>query len=239
MLMPICDSSLHLPKICFLKTELILTGDGSHTLFVPALNEHYHSVHGAIRESMHVFIQAGFMACRQSQINLLEIGFGTGLNAFLTYLESAQWGKEVNYYSYEPFPIEPQTFMQLNYAEQTGHPELRDVFRMMHAFDLGQRFEAGIGFTLHKIKEQIETASLPAEFFHLVYFDAFAPVVQPELWTYEIFRKIFEAMHGNGILVTYSARGEVRRNLVKAGFAVERLPGAPGKREMLRALKCE
>lgn len=177
------------------------------------------------------------MACRQSEVNVLEIGFGTGLNAFLTSLEASPRKKEISYISYEPYPIESQLYSQLNYAEQTGHPELKELFLQMHELEFGVTFKADIGFTLYKIKEQIETADLPRDFFHLVYFDAFAPAVQPELWTCEIFRKLLSAMQPGGIFVTYSARGEVRRNLIMAGFMVERLPGAPGKREMLRASK--
>jgi tRNA U34 5-methylaminomethyl-2-thiouridine-forming methyltransferase MnmC len=219
------------------KPRLILSEDGSHTLYVPELNEHYHSVHGAIQESLHVFINAGLRACSQKKLNILEIGFGTGLNAFLTFIEADKQNFELNYITYEPFALQTETWQQLNYPQLFNNPRDSEIFTLLHEAVWGIPVALGDNFVLHKRDEKIEDAILPEHFFNLIYFDAFAPAVQPELWTYQIFKKIFEATASDGILVTYSAMGEVRRNLIKAGFIVERIPGPPGKREMLRAIK--
>jgi tRNA U34 5-methylaminomethyl-2-thiouridine-forming methyltransferase MnmC len=219
------------------KPEIILSEDGSHTLFVPELREYYHSVHGAVQESRHVFINAGLKACKQEQLNVLEIGFGTGLNAFLSFYEAEMLGLEINYMAYEPFPLGSEIWKELNHWQFIDHAKARDTFNLIHASEWGGGVALSERFTLKKIIEEIEKAILPENYFNLVYFDAFAPAIQPELWTLQIFSKIYRAVAADGILVTYSAMGEVRRNLIKAGFSVERLPGPPGKREMLRAWK--
>lgn len=220
-----------------MKPEIILSEDGSHTLFVPELCEHYHSVHGAVQESRHVFINAGLKACKQEQLNVLEIGFGTGLNAFLSFYEAEMSGLEINYMAYEPFPLGSEIWKKLNHWQFIDHAKARDTFNLIHSSEWGRGVALNERFTLKKIIEKIEKALLSENHFNLVYFDAFAPAIQPELWTLQIFSKIYRAVAADGILVTYSAMGEVRRNLIKAGFSVERLPGPPGKREMLRAWK--
>jgi tRNA U34 5-methylaminomethyl-2-thiouridine-forming methyltransferase MnmC len=220
-----------------MQTDLVISADGSHTLFVPGLNEHYHSVHGAVQESVHVFINAGLKACEPQQINILEIGFGTGLNALLTFLETESNGKTVNYFSYEPFPLAPEVWKKLNYPEIFKHAQAAEAFEEMHTAAWGRGEAVAGNFVLCKNLEKIEDAELKSNHFHLVYFDAFAPAVQPELWTNAVFNKIFEACTKDAILVTYSATGQVRRNLESTGFEVERIPGPPGKREMLRAKK--
>ncbi len=224
-------------KIFSMKTDLVVSADGSHTLFVPGLNEHYHSVHGAVQESMHVFINAGLRVCERSQINILEIGFGTGLNALLTFLETESTGKTVNYFSFEPFPLLPEVWKKLNYPGILSKPGLAEVFTKMHQSPWGREVALSERFNLLKYNERVEEAFLSSNFFHLVFFDAFAPAVQPELWAYAVFKKLFDACAKDAILVTYSATGQVRRNLESAGFEVERIPGPPGKREMLRARK--
>ncbi len=220
-----------------MKSQLIITSDGSHTLFVPDLKEHYHSIFGAITESRHVFINTGLKSCMQANLNILEVGFGTGLNALLTFIESDEAGLQINYVCYEPFPLLPHIYRNLNYPDLLTHPLAGKVFLEMHASGWNSTIIMSKHFQFCKIHEKIEFASLPGNYFQLIYFDAFAPSVQPELWSEQIFRKLYDASQTNGILVTYSAMGEVRRNMIKAGYRVQRLPGAPGKREMLRATK--
>jgi tRNA U34 5-methylaminomethyl-2-thiouridine-forming methyltransferase MnmC len=220
-----------------MEIELQTTADGSHTLFVPELNEHYHSTFGAIQESRHVFVESGFrhLLLQKKPINLLEVGFGTGLNALLTLLEKDDIN--VNYTAIEAFPPDRQLISQLNYHQQVNSPDATRIFRLMHDCGWGEFQEITDGFCLKKILGKIEEIELTANTFDLVYFDAFAPDVQPQLWTAGIFSKLHRAMTADGVLVTYSSKGLVKRNLTEAGFTIERLPGPPGKRHMLRASK--
>ncbi len=220
-----------------MEIELQTTADGSHTLFVPQLNEHYHSTFGAIQESQHVFVESGFrfLQPKLNEINLLEVGFGTGLNALLTLLQKGK--TKVNYTAIEAHPPNSNLIAQLNYPQQTGNPAAADIFELMHDCSWEVFHEIFEGFRLKKILGKIEEIELAANTFDLVYFDAFAPDVQPELWTAAIFTKLHRAMTSGGVLVTYSSKGLVKRNLTEAGFTIERLPGPPGKRHMLRATK--
>lgn len=215
-----------------------ITEDGSHTLFVPELNEHYHSTHGAIQESMHVFIDAGLRHCVKSEIKVLEIGFGTGLNAFLTLLEAERTGRKIDYTTLEFYPLSIIDAEKLNYAELTDSTK-KDVFRELHKVEWGKWSQLTLYFSLLKMKFDF---SKPSDFdtenkFDVIFFDAFAPEKQPEMWVQEIFDKIYSISSENAILTTYCAKGSVRRMLQTAGFVVERLPGPPGKREILRARK--
>ncbi len=215
-----------------------ITEDGSHTLFVPELNEHYHSTHGAIQESMHVFIDAGLRHCVKSEIKVLEIGFGTGLNAFLTLLEAERTGRKIDYTTLEFYPLLIIDAEKLNYAELTDSTK-KDVFRELHKVEWGKWSQLTLYFSLLKMKFDF---SKPSDFdtenkFDVIFFDAFAPEKQPEMWVQEIFDKIYSISSENAILTTYCAKGSVRRMLQTAGFVVERLPGPPGKREILRAQK--
>jgi len=219
------------------KKKLILTEDGSHTLFVPELNEHYHSVHGAIQESKYVYINEGFYKSIKNPLNILEIGFGTGLNALLTYIEASSNKVEVDYHAIEPYTLDPEMVAQLNYCQLIDFPEIESVFSKLHLSCWGEPDKISQYFTFHKIKAKLQGVDLPSNYFNIVYFDAFAPAVQPELWTREIFIKLFQAISADGLIVTYSAKGEIRRLLNEAGFKVERIPGPPGKREMLRGIK--
>ena len=218
-----------------MKTEIRITGDGSKTLFVPELDEHYHSTFGAVAESKHVFIEAGLKLAilKFDEIHLLEIGFGTGLNALLTLLEKS--GKIIDYVAIEPFPPDDQTITRL--IDENQPSSAKATFRKLHTTSWNEKHEIAPGFFLTKIKSKIEEAEFPDDYFNLVYFDAFGPDVQAELWTIEIFRKISGSMVPGGILTTYSAKGEMRRNLIKAGFEVERIAGPPGKRHMTRGEK--
>ncbi len=211
------------------------TADGSHTIFVPALNEHYHSVNGAIQESVHVFIQAGLKQVDRSNIRVLEIGFGTGLNAFLTLREIENGGHyregAVTYYAIEQFPPEPEVIRQLNYAAQAW-PEQAALFDTLHAVAWEEAVAVTSRFTLQKMQADARACVFPAGI-DLVYFDAFAPEKQPELWEQEMFDRLYACMADEAIIVTYCAKGEVRRRMQAAGFRMERLEGPPGKRHIL------
>lgn len=215
-----------------LKREIIATEDGSATLFIPELNEHYHSIHGARKESMHVYIESGLKQLLNSpgvkpvQIRILEMGFGTGLNALLT-LEATP-DLLVSYTAIEKYPLSADETAALNYPEE--------AFPRMHKGPWEEFFPVTQKFRLKKLKLDLSDYETE-ERFNLMYFDAFAPDLQPDLWTAEIFSKLYTLMLPGGILTTYSAKGQVRRNMQAAGFAVERIPGPPGKREMLRARK--
>lgn len=218
--------------------ELVVTGDGSHTLFVPALKEHYHSTFGAIRESRHIFIDSGLLYFPDhSALTIMETGFGTGLNALLTIMEANHHGFTINYIAIEPYPIERAVYQQLNYPEKTGLQKSMPLYNAIHTASFHRKNSITPWFSLVKIKEKLEDIILSAKTIDLVYFDVFSPGVQPELWTEKIFRKLFDSMKTGGILVTYSVKGSVKRALKNVGFLVEKLPGPPGKREITRALK--
>lgn len=222
-------------KIIKIHREVQLTADGSHTLFVPEMDEHYHSVNGAVQESQHVFIEAGLHHLGRKTVTILEIGFGTGLNAFLTLLDSAATQSFVRYYSFELYPLRTEVVEALNYGEIIC-ADKKETFRALHTAKWNQPVKITEHFTLNKIEGDSNREKLP-EGIDLVYFDAFAPDKQPEMWNQEIFNKLFAAMNPGGILTTYCAKGVVRRMMKEAGYTVERIPGPPGKREMLRATK--
>ena len=219
--------------------ELLITGDGSHTLHVPGLHENYHSVYGAIAESRHIFIGAGlnFVIQKNKRVKILEIGFGTGLNALLTYIESVKDDIYVNYTSIELFPLAEKVYSKLNYAEMIDFPGAADVFRQIHSCPWNKKIQLSDNFHLHKIHASLSDYQPGKEEFDLVYFDAFGPDVQPEMWSQEVFMKMAIALNTNGVLVTYSTKGTVKRNLETEGFSIEKLPGPEGKREILRAMK--
>jgi tRNA U34 5-methylaminomethyl-2-thiouridine-forming methyltransferase MnmC len=214
------------------------TADGSHTLYVPELDEHYHSVNGAVQESLHVFIDAGLKQLSSSKINILEIGFGTGLNAFLTFLYASKTQANIVYTALELYPLPPDIICRLNYT--TGHPsEEAAVFAKLHEADWNKPVLISPAFTLEKRLSDLTCLDGMGtdELFDLIYFDAFAPDKQPEMWTQAIFSYLYKHTATDGVLTTYCAKGCVRRMLQLAGYTVERLPGPPGKREMLRAKK--
>lgn len=219
--------------------EYRTTADGSVTLYNTELQEHYHSVNGAISESLHVYIGEGlvYAAARNKRVNLLEVGFGTGLNAFLTSLEALKLGIKVNYIGIEAFPLSSSLLPNLNYASLVSHPKAEEYFQLIHATRWDQPYFIHDDFILSKLHATIEEVELQPRSFQLVYFDAFAPDKQPEIWSPQIFGKLYECMDEGGALVTYSSKGTVKQALRAAGFTVERLPGAAGKRHMLRAVK--
>ncbi len=253
-----------------MQRTLIETADGSHSLYVNELDEHYHSIHGAIAEAIHVFIKAGVQHLYEKgmrEVNILEIGFGTGLNTLLTLLEAERLNMKINYTSLEAFPLDMELLNQLNYVEMiatakddlpnqvrddnnyNGHADLvsasvknklqnkiEDDFQKIHSAKWEQEISLSDNFTLHKIKNTLQNITFKKQF-DLIYFDAFGPRVQPEMWTEELFMKIWNATSLAGCLVTYCAKGEVKRTLKKVGYVVETLPGPPRKREMVRGNK--
>ena len=204
------------------------TADGSQTLFLPEMDEHYHSVNGAVQESNHVYIDAGFNQCRKEVIQVLELGFGTGLNALLTALQAERRGVNVFYTGLEKFPL-PQTITeQLNYSETN-----KALYQTLLQADWETPKQINSHFNIHKIQIDFNEFDFPNKY-DVVYYDAFAPDKQPEVWSQELFDTIYNSMNPEGVLTTYCAKGNIRRMMQQAGFTVERIPGPPGKREMLR-----
>jgi tRNA U34 5-methylaminomethyl-2-thiouridine-forming methyltransferase MnmC len=218
--------------------SIVSTADGSSTLYVPALDEHYHSIHGAVQESLHVFIEAGWMPliAKHKAISILEVGFGTGLNAWLTARAAAKACATVLYHSLEAYPLSAEEVEALNYAADNPEGD-RQLFRQLHEVDWEKQVHLGPYFTMQKMLCQLENWA-PSHQYDLIYFDAFAPSAQPELWTEEIFRKLRLAAKEEAVLVTYCAKGSVKRAMKAAGWRVEALPGPPGKREMTRCINC-
>lgn len=219
-----------------MQRSLIVTEDGSHSLYAPQFHQSYHSIHGAVQESEHIFIQAGLMCEHLSSyqhLNILEVGLGTGLNALLTWYHSSQ--KNIDYHAIELYPLQEQEYTMLNYAGSLPHPEAQRVFIRMHQALWNVSQPITPNFTLSKLQVDLSTVSLPENTYHLVYFDAFSPQEQPELWTEKVFEKIYYAMLPQCVLVTYSTMGVVKRALKSVGFEIEKLPGPKGKREILRA----
>lgn len=214
--------------------EIILTEDGSHTLYVPELNEHYHSIHGAVQESGFIFIDNGFRYSTASPVRIFEAGFGTGLNALLTAVESSLTERKTFYTSFEKYPLPSHITGKLNYSSL--FPGEADIFREIHSCPWNSPFDISDNFTLLK-KEGDLTEMDPEGIYDLVYFDAFGPDKQPEMWTDEVFEKMAAITVSGGLLVTYSAKGSVQRSLKRAGFNVTLLPGPPGKRQITRAVK--
>jgi len=211
--------------------QIIETEDGSKSVYSNILNETYHSKHGAIQESMHVFINSGLLevACNINQINILEVGFGTGLNSLLTLKKCDELQLKVDYYALEPFPLPKEITSNLDYNI------MDDRFGLFHILDNSNQV-INDHFQLFRINKLLEDF-INIVRFDLVYYDAFGPPVQPEMWELEVFEKLFLMMNAGGIIVTYCAKGSVRRSMIEAGFTIERLQGPPGKREMLRGTK--
>lgn len=212
------------------------TADGSHTLYLPAMDEHYHSVNGAIGESEHIFVNAGLRSLAQKEIRILEIGFGTGLNAFLTLREAMTdpaW--RIVYYAVELYPLPFELATRLNYAG-LAWPEGESLFLDLHRAEWEKPTQITDRFVLHKIEGDANRVSLP-DGIDLVYMDAFAPEKQPEMWNATLYRRLVDAMALGATLVTYCSKGDVRRGLRDAGLLMERLPGPPGKRHILRGKK--
>jgi tRNA U34 5-methylaminomethyl-2-thiouridine-forming methyltransferase MnmC len=217
--------------------EIRITADGSHTIAIPGTNMSYHSHHGAVQESMHVFIQAGLLPIMKNYENeplhILEIGFGTGLNALLTLREAHANQRHIFYSSIEKYPLTQEEIVVLNHGRLLS---MHESFMQLHTAAWNREIVIDPNFTLNK-KQLSLPAAIDTEPVHLIYFDAFAPEAQPDLWTADFFHSLFDLLLPGGLLVTYCSKSEVRRAMTAAGFKVEKLPGPRGKREMVRAWK--
>ncbi|WP_291135022.1 tRNA (5-methylaminomethyl-2-thiouridine)(34)-methyltransferase MnmD [Flavobacterium sp. UBA7663] len=219
-----------------MKREIIITDDGSTTIRIPDWDENYHSTHGAIQEAKHVFIKNGLdLFQNQDSISIFEIGFGTGLNAFITFLETINKEK-VNYVGVEAYPISQEEIAQMNYVSELDSEMYQEIFDKMHSCDWENQQTITENFLLTKRKQFFQDIE-DKNRFDLIYFDAFGFPLQPELWSEVIFKKMYDALLPKGTLVTYACRSSIKKAMLSVGFSIEKLPGAPGKREMLRATK--
>lgn len=219
-----------------MKRELIITEDGSSSIFIPEMDETYHSTHGALQEARHVFIENGLKRVGSESIKILEMGFGTGLNAFLTAINAEQLMKKVDYIGVEAFPVEQTMIDSLNYSELIGE-EFHSVFTRIHKAEWEVSQVINPSFSIQKIKSKIQDYKITLDSLDVVFFDAFGPRVQSELWTEAVLGKMYSGLKQDGFLVTYCAQGQFKRNLKSVGFEVECVPGPPGKREMTLAFK--
>ena len=219
-----------------MEREIIQTLDGSTTIHLKEWDECYHSKHGAIQEAQHVFIKNGLSLFPNQSVSILEIGFGTGLNAFITFLESSKLNQSINYVGVEAYPVNAFEVLAMNYVDELNANHQQIIFEQMHEGKWDEQFELDSHFILTKRKQFFDEID-DFQQFDLIYFDAFGYRVQPELWSTAIFKKMYEALRPEGKLVTYAARGVVKRSMIEVGFTVEKLPGPPGKREMFRASK--
>lgn len=218
-----------------MKREIITTKDGSTSLFIPEWNETYHSKNGAIQEAYHVFIKNGLSIFKGKSVSILEIGFGTGLNAFITSLEAERNNLLIDYTAVEAFPLTVEEIDAMNFASKIDSNKT-NIFSTIHQLNWELKNQVNDNFYLTKRKQFFQDIN-DKDCFDIIYFDAFSFDVQPELWSETIFKKMHTALKSNGILVTYACRTVIKQAMISAGFRVEKLPGAPGKREMLRAYK--
>ncbi|HLU87300.1 MAG TPA: tRNA (5-methylaminomethyl-2-thiouridine)(34)-methyltransferase MnmD [Taishania sp.] len=220
-----------------MKHEIIVTGDGSKTIYLPELDETYHSSHGSLQEAMHVFIQNGLSIIDSNKVSVFEMGFGTGLNALLTAIETNKVsGKQVYYEGIEAYPVAFDIAMEMDYCKLVGE-QYQSVFKFLHETSWKEVHCFSEQFSFQKIHEKIEDYQPKREQFDIVYYDAFGPRAQEAMWTPEILQKMYDMLRVGGFLVTYCAKGQVKRDLKALGFEIEALPGPPGKREMTRAWK--
>ena len=222
-----------------MERNIIITADGSDTISVPELKVTYHSIYGAIQESKHVFIEAGLknlILAEAAPLNIFEMGFGSGLNALLTTIETEKLQREIHYETVELFPLDIDETSSLNYCKQLGREDLQPIFEQLHSCEWDKKTNITANFRFKKTRSNLLNFET-SETFKLIYFDAFAPSAQPELWAKEIFEKMFAMLGPGGVLVTYCSKGDVRRAMQAAGFIVEKLPGPKGKREMIRAAR--
>ena len=222
-----------------MQRNLIVTKDGSHSVAIPEWEVSYHSVYGAVQESMHVFIESGLKYwftkhTSASRCVIFEMGFGTGLNALLSILEAKRQQRKIMYETVEAFPLEESITQKLNYCEALHQGFWQPVFDSLHSGEWNSTQHITNFFSFRKIRSLLADYT-PGEPIDIIYYDAFAPVAQPELWTKEVFERMLNMLAPDGILVTYCSKGDVRRALQAAGFSVEKIAGPPGKREMIRA----
>ncbi len=219
-----------------MKREIIKTVDGSTTIYLPEWNESYHSKHGAIQEAYHVFIKNGLYLMKSKSVTILEMGFGTGLNALITFIESEKNDFKIDYTGVEAYPVSIEEASSMNYASELDFENLQEVYKRMHESQWNEKQIISKQFSLLKRKQFFQDI-IDEDTFDLIYFDVFGYRVQPELWSTEIFRKMYLSLKSNGILVTYAARGIVKRSMEEVGFTVKKVPGPPGKREMMIGFK--
>ena len=217
-----------------MKREIIKTLDGSTSIHIVDWNESYHSKNGAIQETYHVFIRNGLALFERAPVSILEIGFGTGLNAFITFIEASAKNQNITYTGVEAYPVPAQEVGEMNFVGQLDAAQHQHVFARMHECEWEHPISLSDIFTLTKRQQFFEEIE-DVESYDLIYFDAFGYQVQPELWSTDIFRRMYRALKPGGWLVTYAARGVVKRSMMEVGFTVEKLPGPIGKREMFRA----
>lgn len=219
-----------------MKKEVVVTGDGSKTIHMPELNESYHSTHGALQEAEHVFIKYGLDQLEKESIDVFELGFGTGLNAILAYRFSKQNNVHISYVGVEAYPVSMEMLEALNYTDFLTADE-KKIFLEMHNADWGSKVELSDQFTFQKIEEKIEDSKVGEDTMDIVFFDAFGPRTQGSLWKPVILEKMAKMLREKGVLTTYCAQGQFRRDLKSVGFDVTKVPGPPGKREMTVAIK--
>jgi tRNA U34 5-methylaminomethyl-2-thiouridine-forming methyltransferase MnmC len=220
--------------------QITTTADGSSTIFSEEVNQHYHSHFGALQESIHIFINAGLCSHFLSHLNhvsILEIGFGTGLNALLTYFKAQELHKSIYYETLELYPLTLQEAEPLNYPSLLPYPNGKEIFTTLHTAQWNKEERISENFVLHKRCASATDANYTNRF-NLVYFDAFSPEAQPELWSKEVFKSIYDAMQNDSILLTYCTKGIVKQTLISLGFQIKKLPGPVGKREFLMGKKC-
>ena len=214
--------------------KLVITNDGSHSIFNPEVNETYHSKHGAIVEAEYVFIKNGLLAENKKQFSILEVGFGTGLNALLTAQKAQQKKIAINYHGIELYPVPKESYIQLNFTELIG--EEKSKLLNLHECKWEKEHIINNFFKLTKNEIALENYTSKTKF-DIIYFDAFSPEKQPELWTAEVFQNMYDLLKEDGFLVTYCAKGVVKRTMKTVGFEIIVLDGPPGKRQMTRANK--
>jgi tRNA U34 5-methylaminomethyl-2-thiouridine-forming methyltransferase MnmC len=218
---------------------ITITGDGSSTVFNSQLNQHYHSIHGAINESELVFIRNGLdeVLKTENAINILEIGMGTGLNVLLSVLKSKLLKVKMNFVAVEAYPLQEGILDQINYPEIIGSSEASGYFSKIHKAGWAYPSFLSDYFILSKIQSMLEDVTFSENQFNIIYFDAFDPHAQPEMWATNVFEKMYACLKPGGFLVTYCTNSEVRRTMKACGFELEKLKGPTGKREVLRARK--
>lgn len=219
-----------------MKKEVVVTGDGSKTIHMPELNESYHSTHGALQEAVHVFIKNGLELVEKPVINVFELGFGTGLNAILAYRFARENEVKLNYVGVEAYPVDLDMLDELDYTSLLNSDEFT-AFKQMHEVEWEQPLTIDENFSFEKIHAKVEEYESKRTDFDIIFFDAFGPRTQGELWKPDVLKRVGGLLKDDGVLTTYCAQGQFRRDLQSVGFEVTKVPGPPGKREMVVAFK--